>query len=426
MFHCTSACLPPEATTKRESTRPVEFRQPGFDDAFDATTLFYDLILSGHRHGNDLIFVAPPFLNLFPYFLGGLIGRRHLESILSNYYVRDRCTDVWIANWESDSVELDFDFGSYRLTPQGAAHHLYKDKRVLYSLSKDNEVAWIVDWVQFHARNHGANAALIYDNASSRYTGEELERLLKEALPGLEINVVHWPYNYGPQGFKGNWWDSDFCQAAAFQDARFRFLDLAASVLNCDIDELVISENGESVFEITERSKSGCTMFNGRWISNAMVDTHTDFDSLCDLRHACFRYLTRTEGAACPKKWCVVPRRCRLEEQWGTHTVSGKDLVWSYSDSLSYRHFKGISTNWKYQRFRPTTFNPKLHEFDETLDDAFVRAEIAPVQIRRSPALSKFVSPVSLCKKIRYLATKWMRRLWMLAHQTKSFLQGSL
>ena len=44
MFHCTSLRLPPEAPIKRESTRPVEFRQPGFDKAFDVSTLFYDLI----------------------------------------------------------------------------------------------------------------------------------------------------------------------------------------------------------------------------------------------------------------------------------------------------------------------------------------------------------------------------------------------
>jgi hypothetical protein len=420
MFQCTSLRLPPEAAIKRESTRPVDFRQPGFDEDFDASTLFYDLILSRNEHGSNLIFIGPPFLNLFPFFCQGRIGGRHLAATISNYYIRDRCCEVWIPNWGSDTVHLELDFGSYQLTPQSAVSRLYQGRRVLYTLSRDNEVTWIVDWVQFHVRNHGANAVLLYDNASTKYTGEDLERSLKKVLPGFEINVVHWPYKYGPRGFNGGWWDSDFCQAAAFQDARFRFLDSAASVLNCDIDEYVVSENGESIFDITEKSSNGCMMFNGRWISNATVATHPEPNSLSDLRHGDFRYLARTERAACPKKWCVVPRRCKLEEYWGTHTVSGKDLGSSYSDSFSYRHFQSISTNWKYQRGRPVVFDPKLHQFDETLDEALVRAGIARPEARVPGSLSKFVREITGFKRIRLLGMKCKSRLWNMARHIQT------
>jgi hypothetical protein len=258
---------------------------------------------------------------------------------------------------------------------------------------------------------------LIYDNASTKYTGEDLERSLKEAFPGFEINVVHWPYKFGPQGFKGGWWDSHFCQAGAFHDARFRFLDSASSVLNCDIDELVVSEKGESIFDITEESRNGCTMFNGRWISNATAGTHADLNSVSELRHGYFRYLARTEPA-CPKKWCVVPGRCKLEEHWGNHTVSGKDLVSSYSDSFSYRHFQSISTGWKYQRGRPVAFDPKLHQFDEMLDQALVRAEIAGPEARAPRSLLEIVR--ERCDRIKYLGTRYKRRVRNVAHELKS------
>ena len=416
MFHCTSLSLPPEAAIKRESTRPVEFRKPGFDEAFDASTLFYDLILSRNKYGNNLIFIGPPFLNLFPSFYGGRIGGQPLTSTISNYYLRGLCSDVWIPNWDSDAVDLELDFGSYRLTPQSAATHLYRGKRVLYTLSRDNEVRWIVDWVQFHARNHGANAVLIYDNASTKYAAEDLERSLKEGFPGFEINVVHWPYKYGPQSFKGGWWDSNFCQMGAFQDARFRFLDSASSVLNCDIDEFVVSEKGESIFDTTEKSRNGCTMFSGRWISNATVGTQPDLNSLSDFRHGYFRYLARTEPA-CPNKWCVVPRRCKLEEHWDQHTVSGRDLASSYSDSFSYRHFQSISTNWKYQRVRPAVFDPKLHQFDETLDEALVRAEIARPEARAPRSLLEIVR--ERYDRIKSLGTRWKRRLRNVAHHLR-------
>src|SRR5258708_37251658 len=104
MFPCTSLRLPPEAAIKRESTRPVEFRQPGFDEAFDATTLFYDLILSRNKHGNNLIFIAPPFLHLFPSFYGGrIVGQPYwpddteirlpVASTIPNYYPHDKCCE---------------------------------------------------------------------------------------------------------------------------------------------------------------------------------------------------------------------------------------------------------------------------------------------------------------------------------------------
>jgi hypothetical protein len=416
MFYCTSLRLPTEAAIKRESTRPLEFRQPGFDEAFDASTLFYDLILSRHKHGNNLILIGPPFLNLLPSFWRGRIGGQRLASTISNYYLRDRCSDVWIPNWTGDAVQLELDFGSYRLKPQRAASHLYQGRRVLYTLSRDNEVRWIVDWARFHARNHGANAVLLYDNDSTKYSGEELEKSLKKALPGFEINVVHWPFGYGPQGFKGDWWDSDFCQAAAFQDARFRFLGSASSVLNCDIDEFVVSEKEESIFDKTEKSKNGCTIFNGRWISTASVVTHPDLNSISDVRHGYFRYLARTEAAVCPEKWCVVPGRCKLEEQWGTHTVGGKDHVSSYSDSFSYRHFQGISTNWKYQRGRPVVFDPKLHQFDEALDGALVRAEIARPEARPPGSLLEIVRQITRYERIKNFGTRCKRYLWNVAH----------
>ena len=419
MFHCTSLSLPPEAAVKRQSMRPVEFRQPGFDEAFDGSTLFYDLILSRNGHGNNLIFIGPPFLDLFPSFYRGRIGGQPLASTISNYYFRDGCSDVWIPSWDSDVVDLEFDFGSYRLTPQRTANHLYRGRRVLYTLSRDNEVRWIMDWVQFHARNHGANAVLLYDNASTKYAGEDLERSLKEALPGFEINVVHWPYKYGPQGFKGGWWDSAFCQAGAFQDARFRFLDSASSVLNCDIDELVVSENGESIFDIAEKTRNGYTTFHGRWISNAMVGTHPGFSSPSDLRHGCFRYLARTEPASCPPKWCVVPWRCKLEEHWGVHKVSGGDPVSSYSDSFSYRHFQSISTNWKYQRVRPVEFDPKLHQFDETLEQALVRAGIARPVGKAARSFLEMVRQITRYDRIKHLGKRWKRRVRNVAHHLR-------
>src|SRR5215813_5144796 len=119
MFNCTSVVLPPEGL-KRESQRRIEFRQPGFDQDFDAATLFYDVITSSNEHRNNLIFVGPPLLNLFPVFCQAQIDSADVGSLISNYYLRDRCCDVWICKWNKKIVDLKFYFGSYQLRPQGA------------------------------------------------------------------------------------------------------------------------------------------------------------------------------------------------------------------------------------------------------------------------------------------------------------------
>jgi 2-polyprenyl-3-methyl-5-hydroxy-6-metoxy-1,4-benzoquinol methylase len=177
-------------------------------------------------------------------------------------------------------------------------------------------------------------------------------------------------------------------------------------VLNCDVDEFVLSARGESIFEATERSESGCTMFGGRWISNARITARGDLNSLSGLRHAHFRYLERNEINVCPIKWCVVPRNCRLEEQWGTHTVWGKDLASSYSGAFSYRHFRSISTNWKYQRCQSAVPDPKLHQFDEALDGALARSGMTRLSVRSRGLLSEIVREITRSRKSKNVAPK--------------------
>src|SRR5262245_33109276 len=76
MFYCTPLVLPPDARTLRESVRPIEWRQPGFADAFDASTLFYDVVRIDAAHESSLVFVGPPLLNLLPAFHAARIGGR--------------------------------------------------------------------------------------------------------------------------------------------------------------------------------------------------------------------------------------------------------------------------------------------------------------------------------------------------------------
>jgi hypothetical protein len=367
---CASLTLPQHSPLRRDITRPVEYRQPGFDDEFDATTVFYDVITLGSWPSGHLILVGPPLRNLEATIMGGRITGRPLGPRISRYHQRDRCSDIWLPATFADIVDLAFDFGSTRLRSSRAEPRRYAGRRVLYTLSKDNDPVWVSDWAWFHVVNHGADAVLLYDNGSARYAPGELLETLRGALPGLPVDVVSWPFRYGPGGFSSTvGWDSDFCQYGAFQDARFRFLGQAASVLNTDVDELVVSASGRSVFEAAEQNAAGCVAFPGDWIAAAGHPTYETSP-----RHGDFVYRDTAQPARCPLKWCVVSARIALEYDWSTHHVRMPGFADTITDEFGYRHFRAISTDWNYRRSAPVPLDSALHRLDRPLEAALRRA----------------------------------------------------
>lgn len=68
------------------------------------------------------------------------------------------------------------------------------------------------------------------------------------------------------------------------------------------------------------------------------------------------------------------PRPMRFESSVKIHSVSGKDDTEAYSKVFSYRHFRAISTDWKYARSKPVPFEPDKHAFDDLLDMEFSSA----------------------------------------------------
>jgi Glycosyltransferase family 92 len=373
VFTCTPLVLPAGSLVAREPTRPPQFRDGAFSAEFDEATLFYDVIATSSHGAPSLVLVGPPLLNLIELILGGRIDGRALRPQISGHYTRDRCCDIWISGRSGHPLEFAFEFCAYHITPMPARHDAYRGRRVLYTLSKDNCVRWIIDWVRYYVANHGADALLLYDNASTEYTSTELEGVLRSLFPGLVVNVVDWPYKYGPAGISRTaWWDSDYCQAGAFQDARFRFLELASSVLNCDVDELVVSPSGESIFEAAERCATGYVAFHGRWISTALASVRQGVGA--GSRHGHFRYLEPPGPHPCPTKWCVVPSRCAIEDEWSTHRVRGVRFTSAISENFAYCHFRGISTNWKYPRSEPKALEHCIHRLDEHLVRCLARA----------------------------------------------------
>ena len=102
--------------------------------------------------------------------------------------------------------------------------------------------------------------------------------------------------------------------------------------MNSDIDELVLSKSGRSVFEAAEQSVSGFIRYHGRWIIG--VDDHAGNDVADRLpRHRDFAVLMlpdyrfswaygRRDMNRCLPKWTVVPNRCPPHVQWHVHSIA--------------------------------------------------------------------------------------------------------
>ncbi len=278
------------------------------------------------------------------------------------------------------SLQLQSTAGSTLMEIRPGACEAFRGKRVIFTLSKNNAPQWICDWMRFHRDLHHADAVLLYDNGSTTYTPAALLEAMKQVSGFSVVSVVHWPFKYGPQGLGRGTWDSSFAQVGAMEDARWRFLAEAHAVLNCDIDELVLSREVD-LFDRTAASPAGYLQFSGRWVNmlaNAAQDPAT-------LRHRESVYQSlpqwRWQGLLpgdiklCPTKWAVVPARCPANAHWSSHEIVGMGAKKLKPDDMCYRHFAQISTHWKKQRKAMDPSDLRLHKEDLQLVDAFAKVK---------------------------------------------------
>ncbi|RPF70994.1 hypothetical protein [Aurantiacibacter spongiae] len=360
----------------REPPRPPHLRDAAYADQFDRDTLFYD-VFRADRH---VVFQGPPFLNLLAELRRSapLRGRFGFPRFAARHYGQKKRGEIWLRS-EADSFAFDGPLGAFEIDVQPDMAHLFAGRRVVTTLSKDNDLRWIADWMRFYREIHGADGVLVYDNGSSAYSLGELQAAMAaEAGADMIALAVPWPFPYGPQGGMAGAvdgvetdWDSDFCQTGSLQHARFRFLREARSVLNVDVDELVLGESGRSIFAATEYSPAGFVKFPGLWIG-----THAPQGvSRATCRHADFVYRDTPVALACPPKWCVVPNRGdRRGDSWSVHNLFGAKANATLDSRFAYRHMRAISNSWKEDRWARADAGGSALPRDDALAEAFAAA----------------------------------------------------
>jgi len=373
---------------RREPPRPVAHREPGYEERYDFDTLFYDLFAAAD--GRAILGITPPLLNCEPQIRAARFRRDPESELLPHTFLLSPHGALLRVEVPDGALPrtLSMQIGGRAVTVPIRPSHCaaFAGRRVIFTLSKDNPLAWIQDWARYNVRVHGADAAIIYDNGSRRYDVSRLRDALAE-VDGLRASlVVDWPFPFGPQNGPNGEWDSAYCQHRALAHARFRYCALAAAFLNSDVDELVVPLEGRTVFEQLAASGEPCLTYRGRWVTafRSRLRRHAWlpwYRSGEQLRHTDCVFLEAGEPAY-PNKWVADPRQCADNVVWLAHTIEGlpgaaaqaKDEKRPTTQAIEFRHCRQISTGWKYRRRMKLPRTGRRLRYDPDLARALVAA----------------------------------------------------
>lgn len=356
-----SPCIIPESVSyRRVPPRPAHLQPDDYNDKFDFSTLSFDTFFSE----NKIVFSGPPLYGLEKLIEQGSFQLDH-QDYSKNVAVThfDRLQANHIQNIDQQPNELTWTYEDLTIHTTINDNFLneFKDKKVLFTLSKNNKFEWIYDWILFYKKYHDIDTVLFYDNNSDNYTLDELKTYLLEKDINVDVYLVPWNFKYGPQGgiYSGKGktpWDSDYCQYGMFEHAKHRFLKYSAGVINADIDELIITPNNESIFKLLAGHQG--LLYPGYWIQSIALDPNQE------TRFYNYAYRSKADQHT-DNKWCINPSKIDDQIQWKVHSIRKTTL--KSIKGVYYAHFKAINYNWKTQRINNVNLDHAIHYIDKSV-----------------------------------------------------------
>ncbi len=311
------------------------------ENNYDRKTLFYDIFLDDSK--NYVYIYAPKLFNFEsilkkwePY----LDGIHHPNWAIRKY----KRFDTIKIKTEIPAKKLRFELAgrNFEVEISIANQDKFKNLNVLCTLSKNNKLEWIYDWMVHHHQEQGATGLIIFDNGSTIYSIHELRQFLS-SVPGYEaIEVISAPQPFGPATATAR---AKFLQPALLNLARARFLNNAAAVLCIDIDELVISKSNENIFEYTKKSLLGFVAFEGEWRYAKLENSFA--------RHADHVWKNHRDEK-CASKYCYSPDGVFGKLTLDVHGLAmfGRKLF-PITKNFQFIHCRSINTGWKNSRANP-------------------------------------------------------------------------
>jgi hypothetical protein len=336
------------------------FHDERFLRQYDFKTLFYDCFLDPESGQVQLL--GPPLLNLKRLLKDTAFSVDGQPTRITEIEDLSRCSVVTLDAEHGRVLGLQHQlFGG--TVPIGRSYvDDFRGLNALYTISLNNRLDWIADWLDYYVGVHGAEAVVLADNGSTAYSPADLRNTLG-AVSGLKRAVIlRARYPFGPTAPNKAGYAALFLQRSLAELGRRRFLARAGAVLNADIDELFHSLSGQSVFDATKASAAGYLRGDAVWVYAPAPGP----DGYA--RHSDHTHVSASGRPKANRKWCVVPEGPQQGRQWLTHFLGSSDDP--VDPDFRIWHFRQISTGWKYDR---TTIREELVE-DPTLVAAMENA----------------------------------------------------
>ncbi|MGS4945581.1 hypothetical protein ACVDG3_08890 [Meridianimarinicoccus sp. RP-17] len=329
--------LPADSPILRDHVVDPPHRTPDYLAKYDRRTLVYDV---QHDAARDRItLVAPRLLNLWPLLRDGLrIGDRPARGLRRRVF--PKCEILTLpARGDPVSVALP-DGRVLSARPRRIDPTPFRGTNAIVTMSRDNPLDWIADWLRFYVRAHSADGVLFIDNGSTAYAPERLADTIA-AVSGLRrAAILTAPRAYGPliagqhARIKPN-----FLKSAMLNMARVGPLAQARAVLNADVDELVQGPPGASLFDAAQRAWHGTLNIGGTF---AFPAPGTD-DPAPQRAHVWQAEPPRIST----RKWAARPGGLLSRMGWFVHQVGGEPFR-LVPESRHFRlvHCAAANLNW--------------------------------------------------------------------------------
>ena len=338
VVHLAGFTLPEDGPHARAHLLAEADRTEAYRAKYDRHTLFYDCV---RLDGQDrLLFTAPRFLNLWPLFRDGLrIDGTRPRRLSRRTYPKYELVQ---APAPRDRVTLEIDGRETEIVPNAPLAPRFAGLNAVMTMNRNNRLDWIADWLTFHVRAHGLEAALIKDNGSDAYTLDDLARCVA-SVKGLKTAVVmSAPFEYGTElPRRASPVSPMFLQLALMNLARVETLSRARAVLNADIDELIAARSGARVFDAARR----------RWPLPVRIPgfyTYPARASGSDGRPQHEHVFRAVPDRPALRKWCIAPGGPFSRIGWFVHQIGGElsRLVPNDRD-FHLMHCSATTNDWK-------------------------------------------------------------------------------
>lgn len=77
-------------------------------------------------------------------------------------------------------------------------NHYLKGSKILTTMSKNNNINLIIDWVNYYCNPHKIDPLIFYDNNSTEYTDEYLLEKISRHTKLKNIIIIPFNFPYGP------------------------------------------------------------------------------------------------------------------------------------------------------------------------------------------------------------------------------------